>query len=38
MTGVLKDAEVEGLLVRLDTPGDGMIRPDIDPADQIGLK
>lgn len=35
---MLKDAEVEGFFMRLNTPGDGMIGFDIDPADQVGLK
>ena len=37
VSGVLEDAEVERFLVRLDTPGDGIVGFDIDPADQVGL-
>lgn len=34
---MFKDAEVDGSLVRLDAPGDGVVTFDIDPSDEIGL-
>ncbi len=37
MAGMLEDAKVEGFLVRLDAPGDGMVGLDIDPSDEVGL-
>lgn len=30
---MLEDAEVDGSLVRLDAPGDGVVAFDIDPTD-----
>lgn len=35
---MFEDSEVEGLLVRLNTPGYRMIGFDTDPADQVGLE
>lgn len=37
VAGMLEDAEIEGLFMRLDTPRDGMIGSNIQPANQIGL-
>ena len=36
--GVFEDAKVDGLLVRLDTPGDGVVRADINPTYKVRLK
>jgi hypothetical protein len=37
MARMLEDAKVEGFLVRLNAPGDGMARFDIDPTNKIRL-
>lgn len=34
---MLEDSEVEGLLVRLDAPGDGVAWFDIYPSNKVGL-
>lgn len=36
--GVLEDPKVDGLLVRLDTPGDGVVRVDINPTYKVRLE
>lgn len=33
MTGMLENTKIQGFLVRLDTPGNGMIGFDIDPTE-----
>ena len=38
MAGMLEDAEIHRLLMRLDAPGDGVTGLYIDPAHQIGLR
>lgn len=35
--GVFEETEVDGLLVRLDSPRDGLFLLDIDPAYQVVL-
>lgn len=37
MTGMLEDAEIQGFLMRLDAPGEGMVGFDVYPADEIRL-
>lgn len=37
IAGVLEDAKVERLLVRLYAPGDGVACRDVDPADEVRL-
>lgn len=37
MAWMLEDAKVERFLVRLNTPGDGMVGLDIDPSDKVRL-
>ena len=37
VAGMLEDAEIEGLFMRLDTPRDGMIGSYVQPAHKIGL-
>lgn len=37
LAGMLEDAKVDGALVRLDAPGDGVLALDVDPAHEIGL-
>lgn len=37
MARMLEDAEVERLFMRLDTPGNCMLRLDVNPAYQVGL-
>jgi hypothetical protein len=34
---MFEDAEVDGALVWLDAPGDGVVTFDIDPSDEVGL-
>lgn len=34
---MFEDAEVDGPLVWLDAPGDGVVAFDIDPSDEVGL-
>jgi hypothetical protein len=37
MARVLEDTEVDGLLVRLDSVGDGLVGPGVDPAYEVVL-
>jgi hypothetical protein len=34
---MFEDAEVDGFLVWLDAPGDGVVAFDIDPSHEVGL-
>jgi hypothetical protein len=38
LAGMLEDAEIERLFVRLDAPGDGVVALDVDPPDEVGLE
>lgn len=35
---MLEDAEIQGLLVRLDAPRDGVVTLDVDPSHEVRLR